>query len=396
MSETIYSRVENGLDRIRCEGHLRSIPDIDHGNDLYLMHKGKRHKGKRLLNLASNNYLGLAGSESLKQAAMRAVETFGVSSGASRLITGNYALYDELEQYLCSFKKTPAALVMNSGYAANLGIISSLADRKTLVFSDRLNHASIIDGIILSRAGHIRYRHSDPEHLEFLLQKAPEQAQKILITDTVFSMDGDRAALPELVLLCKKHKVAIIIDEAHATGLLGLGKGLAAELGLDQDIDVQMGTFSKALGSFGGYVAGSRELIDLLTNRARSFIYSTALPPAVVGANLEALRQVEAHPEKGKKLQFMAGDIRRYLNSLGYNTGSSTTQIIPVILGESRKTMQFQEKLKELGIYAGAVRPPTVARNSARLRLCLRADMDDPEIELIKNAFKELDISQEK
>ncbi len=391
MSETIYSRVKNGLDRIKREGHLRSIPNIDHGSDLYLM-----HTGKRLLNLASNNYLGLAGSESLKQAAIQSVQTFGASSGASRLITGNYALYGELEQSLRSFKKTPAALAMNSGYTANLGIISSLADRKTLVFSDRLNHASIIDGIILSRAEHIRYRHADPEHLEFLLQKAPEQAQKILITDSVFSMDGDRAPLSELVLLCKKHKVTLIIDEAHATGVLGLGKGLAADLGLDQEIDAHMGTFSKALGSFGGYVAGSRELIDLLTNRARSLIYSTALPPAVVGANLEALRQVEAHPEKGEKLLLMAEDIRLYLNNLGYDTGSSTTQIIPVILGESRRALRFQGKLMEMGIYAGAIRPPTVARNSARLRLCIRADMGDPEMELIKNAFKKLDHSREK
>ncbi|WP_291323396.1 8-amino-7-oxononanoate synthase [Desulfonatronospira sp.] len=361
---------------------LRSIPEIDHGPDLYL-----QYRGQRLLNLASNNYLGLAGSQSMKKAALQAVEKFGASSGASRLISGNYSLYTRLEETLCRFKETQASLVFGSGYAANLGILSALAHRKCLIFSDRLNHASIIDGIILSRATHIRYRHADVEHLSYLLQKQSSQAPKILITDTVFSMDGDRASLIDIVELCKKHKVMSIVDEAHATGVLGRGKGLAGELGLNREIDLHMGTFSKALGSYGGYAACSRAIRELLVNRARSFIYSTSLPPAVTGACLEGLQQVLKNPEQGRKLLDIARDFRSFLQNLGFDTLRSTTQIIPVIMHSSTKTLQAQKELMQSGIYVAAVRPPTVPAGSARLRLSLRADMGDKEIEMARQAL---------
>ena len=371
------------------EDDTRSIPSIDHGPDLYL-----ELQGRRLLNLASNNYLGLAGSENMKQASIRAVEEFGTSSGASRLISGNYSLYTVLEEALCRFKNMSAALVFGSGYAANLGILSALAHRKCLVLSDRLNHASIIDGITLSRAAHVRYRHADPEHLEYLLGKKPVQTPKILITDTVFSMDGDKAPLPEILNLCKKYRVLTIVDEAHATGVMGRGRGLVHELGLQQEIDLHMGTFSKALGSYGGYVAGSKELVDLLVNRARSFIYSTSLPPAVVGACLEALQHVQANPEQGHELLGLSDKLRSFLQELGFDTGTSTTQIIPVIFKSSRAVLQAQAELVQAGIFAGAIRPPTVPADSARLRLSLRADMTRKEVELIKNAFHKISTKQ--
>lgn len=376
-------------DKNTSKSDMRSIPSIDHGPDLYL-----EFQGQRLLNLASNNYLGLAGSEKMKEASVRAVEEFGTSSGASRLISGNYSLYTALEEALCRFKNTSAALVFGSGYAANLGILSTLAHRKCLVFSDRLNHASIIDGITLSRAAHVRYRHANPEHLEYLLAKKPVQAPKILITDTVFSMDGDKAPLPEILNLCKKYRVLTIVDEAHATGILGRGRGLVHEMGLQQEIDLHMGTFSKALGSYGGYAAGSRELVDLLVNRARSFIYSTSLPPAVVGASLEALQHVQAHPDQGQKLLEISCELRSHLQELGFDTGTSTTQIIPVIMKSSRAVLQAQAGLVQAGIYTGAIRPPTVPADSARLRLCLRADMTSKEMELVKKAFCKISTRQ--
>jgi len=342
------------------------------------------------LNLASNNYLGLAGSEKMKEASMRAVAQFGTSSGASRLISGNYSLYSALEDALCSFKETSAALVFGSGYAANLGILNALAHRKCLVFSDRLNHASIIDGITLSRAVHVRYRHADPEHLEYLLAQKPVQAPKILITDTVFSMDGDKAPLPQILNLCRKYRVLTIVDEAHATGILGRGRGLVHELGLQQEIDLHMGTFSKALGSYGGYVAGSKELVDFLINRSRSFIYSTSLPPAVVGASLEALQQVQDHPGQGQRLLELSSELRSFLQELGLDTGTSTTQIIPVIMKNSQAVLQAQAELIQAGIFAGAIRPPTVPADSARLRLSVRGDMARKEMELVKNAFRKI------
>jgi len=384
-SRTITSKMRQELDQLKSGESFRSLPPIHLGHDLYL-----QYKGQKLLNLASNNYLGLAGTESMKTAAALAARNYGTSSCASRLISGNYSLYDELEQTLCRFKSTQAALVIGSGYSANLGILSSLANRKTLIFSDRLNHASIIDGIILSRATHVRYRHADPEHLAWMLTRNSEQSQKLLVTDTVFSMDGDRAPLAEIVRLCKQHRVFIIVDEAHGVGVLGRGRGLAAELGLEKEIDLHMGTFSKALGSFGGYVAGSRELIELLMNRARSFIYSTSLPPAVVGASLEALKLVDMEPQKGSELMYMSQKLNSFLRSLGFDTGNSSTQIIPVILKDSRTVLAAREKLMDLGVYAGAIRPPTVPAGTARLRLSLRWDMKKNEMDLIKKAFIQL------
>lgn len=365
--------------------HPRTIPHLDHGSELFV-----RFKHQSLLNLASNNYLGLAGLKELNQGAIQAIEEYGTSASASRLISGTYALYDRLEERIRQFKNTEAALAVGSGYAANLCLLIALARRNTCVFSDRLNHASINDGIRISRARHIRYRHLDTDHLLHLLKKYAQAQSKIIVTDSVFSMDGDTAPLEELARLARDQGALLMVDEAHATGIFGQGRGLAGHLGLEQDIHVHMGTFSKALGSYGGYIASSREIIDLVINRGRAFIFSTALPPAVVGASLAALDMVAQNPGMGAPLLDMAQELREHLNRLGFDTGQSTSQIIPVILGSSTLTLKARDRLMDLGLFTAAVRPPAVPDNTSRLRISLRLDLKQGHMLQVKKALETL------
>lgn len=362
----------------------REMPEISDGAGKYVEIKGKKY-----LNLASNNYLGLSDIKSVRDEAVNAVEKYGTTSGASRIVTGNYSLYDELERKTASYKEQERALVFNSGYAANLAVYSALASRNTLIFSDKLNHASILDGIRLSCAKQIRYRHNNMEELEELLEKNKDAAEKIIATDTVFSMDGDACLLHKIIALAEKYNALTIVDEAHATGVFGRGRGYAHELGLADKIDVHMGTFSKALGSFGGYVAADKILIDWLRNKSRSFIYSTSLPPAVVGASVGSLKYMAKNPEIGGRLLDEAEDLRFYLQSLGFDTGRSVTQIIPVILKDNRRALVAKEFLMEMGLFVAAIRPPTVPDGTARLRISLRLDVIN-DMELIRKAFKAL------
>ncbi len=383
MSEKLYTNfLSKELEELRERSLIRQIPPVDHGADKFLT-----FYGRRLLNLASNNYLGIADHPHLKRAAIEATETYGTSSGASRLICGNFSLLDQLEAEISNFKAQEAALVVGSGFSANLLILSTLADRHTVVFSDKLNHASIVDGIRLSGAKHVRYHHNDMDHLAVLMEKYTDAPRKILVTDTVFSMDGDMAKLASIVNLCQRHGVLSIVDEAHAAGILGNGKGLATELGLADRVDIHMGTFSKGLGSYGAYIAGQSDIIDYLRNKGRPFIFSTALPPATIGANLAAVKLVRECPVKGQKLLAMAQKIRDFLGSLGLDTGPSETMIIPVILGENAKTLAARDALMEHGVFVGAVRPPTVPEGTARLRISLRADLDTDDVAFFKNAM---------
>lgn len=370
---------------LRERSLIRQIPPVDLGADKVL-----RYDGRKLLNLASNNYLGLAGHPALKQAAVEAAQRYGTSSGASRLISGNYRLLDELEAEVREFKGQEDALVVGSGFAANLLILSSLADRHTVVFSDRLNHASIVDGIRLSGAHHVRYRHGDMEHLASLLEKHVDAPRKLLVTDTVFSMDGDLADLGRIVDLCQRHSVLSVVDEAHAAGILGQGRGLAAELGLADRVDVHMGTFSKGFGSYGAYIAGRADIIEYLRNKGRPFIFSTALPPAVAGASLAAVRLVREEPRMGAGLLSVAEGVREHLRSLGLDTGPSQTAIIPVILGDNESALTARDRLMEQGVLVGAVRPPTVPEGTARLRISLRADLDTGDLHGFKRAMAQL------
>ncbi len=367
------------------KGLWREIPDMDHGSDLFVV-----VQGRKALNLASNNYLGLAGSKAMKEAAIKAVAAYGTSSSASRLVTGTFALYTHLETALAELKHQEACLVFGSGYAANLGLVTTFADRKCVVFSDRLNHASLVDAVLLSRARHVRYRHNDMDHLAHCLKTYGDVPHKLLVTDSVFSMDGDQADLCTIVSLCQEHGVILAVDEAHATGVLGHGRGLACALGLEHEIHLHMGTLSKALGSHGGFVCASQDAIDMLKNRARSFIFSTALPPAVIGAGLCGVQRLKEHPDQGTKLLEDAARCRASITSLGFDTGRSHTHIIPVILGDNAATLRARDHLLASGVLVSAIRPPTVPLGTARLRLALRGDMQKEHHLLLRQAFKRL------
>ncbi len=342
-------------------------------------------EGRDVLVLCSNNYLGLADHPVLKEAAIRATERYGTGSGASRLVSGNMALHEQLEARLAAFKNTEAALVFNSGYAANTGLIPALAGSGDLVFSDRLNHASIVDGCLLSRARMIRYPHRDVNALRRLLDRnRGGTGRKIIITDGVFSMDGDIALLPELVSLKREFGALLMVDDAHGTGVLGPGgRGTAELCGFESAIDIHMGTLGKALGGFGAYVAASREIVDYLVNRARSFIFSTSLPPSVVATALAALDIVdssEGSSLRGRLLEH-AGAVKKSLRAAGFDTMDSETQILPLFVGGAAETMEFSRRLLDAGIFVQGIRPPTVPRGGSRLRLTVMATHRQQDLE---------------
>ncbi len=330
--------------------------------------------GQVLLNLSANDYLGLAQDPRLAAAAAEAARRWGAGAGASRLVAGHLRLHREVEEKLAAFKGTEAAVIFSTGYMANLGAITALVGPGDTVFCDRLNHASIYDGIRLSGARLARFPHRDLNALEKLLQGAPPRGRRLIITDSVFSVDGDLAPLKELVSLKERYGAVLMVDEAHATGVLGPGgAGLAEALGLTARVEVHMGTFSKALGALGGYVAGDRRLIDFLHNRARSFIYSTALPPPVLGAIDCALEIVRREPERRRRLLAEAAVFRQQLAAAGLNTLGSETQIVPVVAGSNRAALDFAQALREAGYLAVALRPPTVPPGQARVRFSLSA-----------------------
>jgi glycine C-acetyltransferase/8-amino-7-oxononanoate synthase len=340
--------------------------------------------GRSLLLMCSNDYLGLANHPSLVQAASAAMKLYGFGAGASRLVSGTSALHRELEDRIAQFKGTESAILFNSGYAANTGIIPALAGDGDIILSDGLNHASIIDGCRLSRALVAVYRHRDMSHLEDLLKKNGAAGRRLIVTDGVFSMDGDVAPLPDLVLLSEKYDALLMVDDAHATGVMGkTGRGTAEHFGFTGRVHIQMGTLGKALGSFGAFAAGNRDIIDILMNRARSLVYSTALPPAVCSASIAALAEIEREPERRERLwknreRFAAG-----LRSIGISIGNSDTPIIPLIIGDSAMTLQAGKRLFDDGVYAAAIRPPTVAENTSRIRMTLLATHSDDDIDSV-------------
>lgn len=329
--------------------------------------------GRELLNLSSNDYLGLAQDSRLIAAAQEAAGRWGAGAGASRLVAGHLGLHREVEEQLAAFHGTEAVVLFSTGYMANVGVISALMEAGGTIFSDRLNHASIYDGIRLSGATLQRFPHRDLNRLQELLKKAGP-GPRLVVTDSVFSVDGDLAPLKELVQLKERYGAWLMIDEAHGTGVLGPnGAGLAEALGVASRIDVHLGTCSKALGALGGYVAGGQQLIDFLHNRARSFIYSTALPPPVLGAISAALRIVQQEPGRRAYVLEESARSRRAFKDAGLNTLDSETQIIPVLVGDNDRTLKFAASLREQGLMAVALRPPTVPPGRARVRLSLCA-----------------------
>ncbi len=328
--------------------------------------------GKKFIDFSSNDYLGFSCHPRLIEAGKKALDEFGASSSASRLLSGDLLIHHQLEEKTAHFKRKEAALVFNTGYQANVGIISALYGKSDCIFSDRLCHASIIDGIFLSGAKHFRYRHNDSSHLELLLKKERGKFKRaLIITETIFSMDGDRALLGELACLKEKYDCQLMVDEAHATGIFGEnGSGVVEEEGVEKKVDFIMGTFSKALGSFGAYLAASKKVKEYLVNTCRSFIYSTALPPPVIACNLAALDLVGKEPWRRKSLLGCAAYLRDALGKKGFQI-KGCSQIIPVIIGENPRAVKLTESLQEQGYWILPIRPPTVPRGQSRLRISL-------------------------
>lgn len=339
--------------------------------------------GQKYINFSSNDYLGLSGHPRIVEAAVTALRRYGFGSGASRLLSGSYIPHEKLEKQIARFKRTEAALVFNTGYSANTGIIPALVGTEDTVFSDKLNHASIIDGARLSKAKIKVYRHRDVNHLEKLLKKS--SGKMLIITDTVFSMDGDIAPLKDIVFLTKKYNAMLMIDDAHGTGVLGkTGRGGLEHSDIRADNIIQMGTLSKAFGCCGGFVAGSKNLINFLITTARSFVYSTSFPPAVAEAGIKAIDIVDSESHSlRKRLWKNRQRLYQGLKNLGYNTLSSETPIIPILAGDTRSALKIGNYLYKEKIFAPAIRPPTVPEGKCRIRFSVTAAHTDEDIDLV-------------
>ena len=344
--------------------------------------------GRQTLLLCSNDYLGLSSHPGVRRAAKAAVDEYGAGSGASRLVSGTLPIHAELETALAGFKGTEAALVFGSGYLANMGIVSTLTGRGDIIYSDEFNHASIVDACRLSRAATRVFPHAGVSALEEMLADGGACGQRLIVTDGVFSMDGDIAPLPELARLASEYDCRLMVDDAHATGVVGPGgKGSASHFGLEGHVEIQMGTLSKALGSYGAFVAGSRELIDLLVNRSRSFIFSTALPPASAAGALEALKVIEREPERRLRLWRNASVLKEGLASAGFDVGRSETFIVPVIIGDPRACVEMAGSLLDEGVFAQAIRPPSVPEGASRLRVSPTCEHTRDDLEFALEAF---------
>lgn len=356
---------------------LKTIEKID-GSKIYI-------DGKELICFCSNDYLGLSNHPKVKKMAIETIKEFGVGAGASRLISGNTIIHEELEKKIAKFKKRESAIVFSTGYMANIGAITALTDEKDTIIIDRLNHASIIDACKLSKARLQVYSHKDMIALEKILAKSDKYKKRLIVTDSIFSMDGDIAPLPQIAKLAKKYNAITMIDCAHATGVLGEnGRGAEEHFGIEGQIDIVMGTLSKAVGSLGGFIAGSFELIDFLRNKARSFIYTTSLPPSICAASIAALEIIENEPQLRKRLWDNIGFFNRRRAAINRDP-TTETPIIPIIIGNEEKTMGISRKLFEDGLFVSGIRFPTVAKGEARLRITITANHSKKELEMLSN-----------
>ena len=336
--------------------------------------------GRPVLLLCSNNYLGLADHPRVREAAAEAAMRWGVGAGASRLVSGNMTVHRRLEERLAEFKRTERCVLFGSGYLANAGVISALAREGDVVFSDELNHASIVDGCRLARAETFVYNNSDPEHLEWGLRQAGGRGS-LIVSDGVFSMDGDVAPLEELVQVARRYDARLMVDEAHATGALGPGgRGGVAAAGLEQEVDVVVGTLGKALGSYGAYACCGRDMARYLVNTARTLIFSTALPPPAAAGALAALELLRAQPERADKVRRNGEILRAALAEQGLDAGASQTQIVPVVIGDAAEAVRACERALDRGVFAQAIRPPTVREGGSRLRLTAMASHTSAEL----------------
>jgi 8-amino-7-oxononanoate synthase len=344
--------------------------------------------GHEVLLLCSNNYLGLASDPDIIDAACRATKDYGTSAVSSRLISGHMSAHADLEAKIADWQSTESALVFTSGYQANVGTLSALLGRDDVVVSDELNHASIIDGCRLSKARVVVYPHNDVEHLRKVLSEITGARRTLIVTESIFSMDGDAAPLKEIADAAEQFGAGLMVDEAHAAGVFGPnGAGLVAELGLGDRVDIHVGTLGKALASFGAYVAGSSDLIHLLVNKARAFIFTTGLPPAVAATAGAAIDVISREPERARGLRERAKRLGELLRDAGLDLPNLDSQILPVLIGPADKTVNIANRLLENGVYVAAIRPPTVPRGTSRLRVSLMATHTEQDITLAARAI---------
>ncbi|KMK95811.1 MULTISPECIES: glycine C-acetyltransferase [Rossellomorea] len=393
-SKTLDHFLQDNLQDLKSKGLYNEIDPLEGANGPVIT-----IKGKELVNLSSNNYLGLATDERLKKVAIEAVKEYGVGAGAVRTINGTLDLHVKLEEKLAEFKGTEAAIAYQSGFNCNMAAISAVMDKHDAILSDELNHASIIDGCRLSRAKIIRFNHSDMEDLRAKAKEAKESglyAKIMIITDGVFSMDGDVCKLPEIVEIAEEFDIMTYVDDAHGSGVLGKGAGTVKHFGLSHKVDFQMGTLSKAIGVVGGYVAGTQNLIDWLKVRSRPFLFSTSLTPADVTACTEALDLLMNSTELQDKMWENSAYLKEKLSGLGFDIGKSETPITPVIIGDEQATQNFSKRLYEEGVYAKSIVFPTVPRGTGRVRNMPSAahtkEMLDQAVEAYEKVGKELGI----
>ena len=394
LSKKLTAFLQENLKELRDQGLYNEIDPVEGPNGPII-----KIKGKDLINLSSNNYLGLATDEDLKKLAIAATEKYGVGAGAVRTINGTLDIHVQLEKKLAEFKGTEAAISYQSGFNCNMAAISAVMTKKDAILSDELNHASIIDGCRLSGAKVIRVNHQDMDDLRAKAKEATESGlyEKVMyITDGVFSMDGNIANLPEVVKIAKEFDLITYVDDAHGSGVTGKGKGTVKHFGLEKEIDLQMGTLSKAIGVVGGYVAGTQELIDWLKVRSRPFLFSTALPAGDVAAIMGALDKISESTELHDKLWENGNYLKVGLKKLGFNIGASETPITPCIIGEEKLTQQFSKRLAEEGVYAKSIVFPTVAKGKGRVRNMPTAahtkEMIDEALVIYEKVGKELNV----
>src|SRR3989339_2151351 len=371
------------LKSLREQALMRDYRTIESAQGPYIQIEGKSY-----LSFCSNNYLGLADHPRIKQAAIAAINQYGWGTGASRLVAGNMILHQELEKKIADFKGTEAALLFPTGYMANVGALCALVGREDIVIGDKLNHASIIDGCRQSGATFRVYPHNNVSQLESLLQKSSTYRRRMVVADSVFSMDGDTAPLPEIVEIAQKYDAILMIDDAHATGVFGQhGKGMIEYYGLERKIDIIMGSLSKAIGSIGGFIAGEKCLIDFLKNKARSFIYTTALPPAACAASLAGMTLIQEDTSLIDKLwenvRYLKSQLSEFISNI-----SAESPIIPIIIGSAEDALTIPTRLYENGILLPAIRPPTVPLGTSRLRVSLMATNAKEEITKLINPLK--------
>lgn len=372
------------LDEMRDKGVYRELVQLntEQGSKVQI-------DGRNVIQLSSNNYLGLTSHPRLRHAAIEAINAFGVGTGSVRTIAGTFKMHAELERKLADFKHTEAALVFQSGFTTNQGVLSAILTDKDVVISDELNHASIIDGIRLTKAARRVYTHVDMESLEVALKETQSYRKRLIVTDGVFSMDGNIAPLPAIVDLAEKYDALVMVDDAHASGVLGdNGRGTVNHFGLDGRVHIQVGTLSKAIGVLGGYVAGPKALIEYLIHKGRPFLFSTSHPPAVTMANMAAIDVLLSEPELIERLWENTTFFKEGLLALGYDIGSSMTPITPVIVGEDRAAYELSDRLLEYGVFAQGIVFPTVAKGKARVRTIVTAEHSKEELADALRAFE--------